>query len=206
MTSDATLSSASARNSLPILGVLRGELPRTAQVLEIGSGNGHHAITFAQALPGTRWQTSDLETNHRWIEAAIAESGLTNVELPLTLDMRGPPALAQCYEVIYSCNTAHIMSASTVESMFGFVARSLARGGKFCLYGPFKRAGRYSTKSNADFDSALRRDDPSMGIRDLDDLTRIGSTLGLRRRRVYAMPSNNLLVIWHYEGNHDGNA
>ena len=42
---------ATERNSISILGVLRIEFRDCRSVLEIGSGTGQHAVTFAAELP-----------------------------------------------------------------------------------------------------------------------------------------------------------
>lgn len=190
---------ASVRNAAPILGVLREELDNARHVLEIGSGTGYHAVTFAAAMPQLTWQTSDLDDNHARILAAIEQSGAANVLPPLSLDVRtsGPPASR--YDAVYTSNTAHIMSEAAVESMFALLGSCLSDAGRFVCYGPFKRGGRFNTPSNAAFDASLSSRDPSMAIRDLDDCDRFAVAAGLARRRVYAMPTNNLLVIWQRE-------
>ena len=40
-----------------------------------------------------------------------------------------------------------------------------------------------------------------MGIRDLDDLEAVAGESGMLRKRVYAMPANNLLVVWRRQEN-----
>jgi tRNA G46 methylase TrmB len=79
--------SAAARNAAPILGVLQHELRDCSTVFEIGSGTGQHAVTFAAALPGLDWQTSDLAQSHAGIESWIAEAGLDNVLAPVSFDV-----------------------------------------------------------------------------------------------------------------------
>ena len=48
------------RNKGPILDVLRRELDRPGEVLEIGSGTGQHAVHFAAGLPHLSWQPSEV--------------------------------------------------------------------------------------------------------------------------------------------------
>lgn len=189
--------SATERNSAPILSVLRTEFRDCRDILEIGSGGGHHAVRFAMALPHVRWQTSELDDNHPAIRAQIETSGLRNVLPPLSLDVRIASAPGQQYDAVYSCNTAHIMSSSAVDRMLPLVAAALVDDGVFCLYGPFKREGQFNAQSNEAFDASLRSRDSEMGIRDLRDIDTILSKQDMTRQRVYAMPSNNLLVVWH---------
>ena len=197
--------SASVRNSEPIWGVLRDELADRNKLLEIGSGTGYHAVRFASELPHIEWQTSDLEENHANIEQAIASSGARNVLRPLALDVRSATLPNHAYDAAYSCNTAHIMSFAAVQKMFALVGHALADGGLFCLYGPMKRNGQFNTTSNAEFDAALRGRDSHMGIRDLEDCDRFATDTGMLRLRVYAMPTNNLLVVWQKQQGADLN-
>ena len=192
---DRPCAEAAARNADPILEVLRHEFRDSAEVLEIGSGTGQHAVYFAAALDHLQWQTSDLKDNHPAIRAWIADARLPNVSEPIPLDVR-TANLSPSYDAVYSANTAHIMSIDEVVQMFALVARALRPGGVFCLYGPFRRFGRFNTESNARFDASLRARDPSMGIRDLEELDAVGATHGLHRQNLYAVPSNNLVVIW----------
>lgn len=187
---------ASVRNCAPILGVLREEFADVRRVLEIGSGTGYHAVTLATAMPQLIWQTSDLDENHARIRAAIAGCSASNVLQPLSLDVTtaGPPGSR--YDVVYTSNTAHIMSETAVESMFALAGSCLENGGRFVCYGPFWRGGRFNTPSNEAFDASLKSRNPEMGIRDLDDCDHYAATAGLKQRRIYAMPTNNLLVVW----------
>ena len=88
------------------------------------------------------------------------------------------------------------MSFPAVEKMFAQVARTLRDNGRFCLYGPFRESGRFSTESNAAFDRSLRARDAAMGIRDLEQLDEFAAEGRMQRARRYAMPANNLLVVW----------
>ena len=185
-----------ARNREPILEVLTHELADRRQVLEIGSGTGEHAVFFAARMPWLNWQTSDLPSGHDGICAWIQFAAVANVEPPLALDVSDPPRLDRRYDAVFSANTAHIMSRTDVECMFALAGGLLPQGGRFCLYGPFNRDGRYTSDSNARFDASLRRQDPAMGIRDLGDLDAFGVEAGLSRSALYAMPANNYLAVW----------
>jgi cyclopropane fatty-acyl-phospholipid synthase-like methyltransferase len=189
-----------ARNAAPILEILKREFRDSRHVLEIGSGTGQHAVTFAAALDHLRWQTSDLDENHTGINAWIEASRLGNVMSPLSMDVRTAKVDAGTYDAVYSANTAHIMGIDAVEYMYSLVGTALRDGGVFCLYGPFRRDGQFNTQSNADFDVDLRGRDPAMGIRDLEVLDRFAEVNGLQRQRCYAVPSNNNVVIWQKTG------
>lgn len=193
---DKLFSGAAGRNAAAILEVLRHELQDCREVLEIGSGSGQHAVRFAAELSGLQWHTSDLPENHDAIRAWVAEAGLSNVHDPLLLDVRSAHLPEAAWDAIYSCNTAHIMSHDAVVRMFELVGHALRPGGVFCLYGPFRVDGKFNTRSNAEFDSSLRDRDPTMGIRDLCDLDALGIEFGLTRYGLYAVPANNMVVVW----------
>jgi cyclopropane fatty-acyl-phospholipid synthase-like methyltransferase len=191
---------ATERNRAPILAILKCEFDERRRVLEIGSGSGQHAVYFAEALPHLFWQTSDLPRNHEGILAWVESANLENLAPPLLLDV------ADCdtsvhrvdikFDAVFSANTAHIMSYSMVESMFRLVASLLPADGLFCLYGPFKQDGSFSSESNAAFDDSLRAQDPQMGIRDLEDLDILAAGGDMSPHAIYAMPANNLMVLW----------
>lgn len=192
------------RNTAPILEVLTREFRDCTRVLEIGSGTGQHAVAFAAALRHLHWQTSDLDENHAGINAWIAAEQLENVSAPLSMDVRIADVGADSYDAVYSSNTAHIMGIDAVERMFSIVGTALREQGVFCLYGPFRRNGEFNTQSNTDFDADLRGRDPVMGIRDIEKLDEFGAANGLRRQRLYAVPSNNYVAVWKKTGGQGG--
>lgn len=185
-----------ARNFQPIADVLRAEFNRVTEVLEIGSGSGQHATLFATAMPHLNWQTSDLDENHAAIDAWLAEEKLPNVRPPLSLDVTTAVLPAAGYDAVFSANSAHIMPISAVEKMFSLVATALRPGGLFLLYGPFRQDGEFNSDSNAKFHATLQAQNSGMGVRDLEDLDRFASIAALKRLRCYAMPANNLSLLW----------
>lgn len=185
-----------ARNAAPILEVLRREFRAAGDVLEIGSGTGQHAVTFATELPHLIWQSSDLEENHAGIRAWIGESGIDNVMPPLSLDVRDASIAPASFDAAFSANTAHIMGMDAVRRMFSIVGDALRSDGVFCLYGPFRVGGAFNAPSNEAFDADLRQRDAMMGIRDIETLDEFGAECGLHRKRLHAMPSNNYVAVW----------
>lgn len=195
-TPDRPFAESAARNTAPILAVLRRELQGAADVLEIGSGTGQHAVAFASALQHLRWQTSDLEENHAAINAWLQYAQLGNVTAPLVLDVRNAALEPASFDGVFSANTAHIMGIDAVKRMFSLVGDALRPDGVFCLYGPLCVGGVFNAPSNEAFDAGLRQRDAMMGIRDLETLDEFGAASGLRRKRLYAMPSNNYIAVW----------
>ena len=188
-------SEASERNKAPIGEVLRSLIPAEPfRVLEIGSGTGQHAVYFGHLFPQVIWQTSDVTENHLVIGARIAESRLANVLPPLDLDVDAAwPSAA--YDLVFSANTAHIMSWPQVQAMFRGVAGVLQADGCFVLYGPFNRNGAFTSESNRRFDASLRASVPHGGIRDLADITREAEKNGMNLYKTCPMPANNMCLI-----------
>jgi len=187
---------AAVRNSQSILGVIRHEFRNAESVLEIGSGTGQHAVIFAAALGHLTWQTSDCDDHHAGIHAWITDAGLPNVREPLSINVLHAKVPEQSYDAVFSANTAHIMSIRAVEKMFSLVSSVLGNDGVFCLYGPFRENGEFNTPSNAEFHRSLQSGDPEMGIRHLEDLDQFAAAGNMQRRRLYAMPANNVIASW----------
>lgn len=196
MTATQAFAPHTARNLQPILEVLRVELASARSVLEIGSGNGQHATAIARELDQLVWQTSDRRCSHSDIQDWLAQSGVANVRGPMALDVLSDACPDGEYDAVFSANTAHIMSPLAVEKTFAIVAAVLRKGGVFCLYGPFRQDGNFSTESNAIFHRSLRSRDKEMGIRHLEEIDILAARCGLRRRGLYGMPANNLMVTW----------
>lgn len=201
---------ATRRNAEPILAVLRDELRGDERVLEIGSGSGQHAACFAAAMPGLRWQPSDVDEQlFASIRAWTSELG--NVAEPIVLDASQPferwfaardesselgPCGAHEYDAIFSANVLHIAPWSVCVGLLEGAAIGL-RTSVSCviLYGPFMRAGRHTAPSNEAFDRSLRARDPRWGVRDLDEIVREAQARDLELARVVEMPANNLCVV-----------
>lgn len=185
-----------ARNLRPILEVLQHEFREKQDILEIGSGSGQHATEICASIKHLNWQTSDIVDNHATIQAWLDRAGVASVRPPLALDVLTDTATSDGYDAVFSANTAHIMGIAAVEKMFAVVSSALRAHGIFCLYGPFRLAGRFNSESNASFHRSLQARDAAMGIRRIEVLDEFGAAKGLRRAGVYAMPSNNMLLLW----------
>jgi SAM-dependent methyltransferase len=183
------------QNQGPILGVLREWFTEPGSVLEVGSGTGQHAVHFAAAMPHLVWQPTDVEGRIEGIEAWRLDADLANLRPARSLDAGGIWP-SERYEYAFTANTAHIMHWPEVLAMLAGVAGVLRDGGIFAMYGPFARGGRHTALSNLEFDRSLRRMDPGMGVRDMDDLRREALPHGLHLVKVVSMPADNFTLIW----------
>ena len=189
-------STACERNKEPILSVLKELLQGDELILEIGSGTGQHAVFFATQLPNISWQTSDLLENHAGILNWINNENITNVLRPLILDVNQPEWPIQNPDLIFSANTAHIMSWASVDNMFSGVGKILKSGSFFVLYGPFNYQGQYTSDSNRQFDKMLQQRDPKSAIRDFEALEELAKKNKMRLYDDIAMPANNRILIF----------
>ena len=188
-------SQACERNKAPILQHLKSIFCEQGHVLEIGSGTGQHAVYFAKQLPHLVWQTSDVEQHHRGIEAWLDEAGLPNLRLPLTLDVSKEQHWPQQqFDYVFTANTCHIMSWGEVKNMLVLVGKILRQHGYFCVYGPFKYNGEYTSESNHQFDLSLQHTKATMGIRDFEDVCAFADKQQLKIISDHAMPANNQLL------------
>jgi hypothetical protein len=115
-------------------------------------------------------------------------------ELPEPLpdmDFKRDPIVA-----IVNINMIHIAPWSACLGLIAGAGRILPSGGILYLYGPFKQAGKHMAPSNADFDESLRSQNPQWGVRDLDDVVAVAQAQHLSLVKTYAMPANNLSVIF----------
>jgi SAM-dependent methyltransferase len=187
---------AAERNKQPILEVLRPLLPESGAVLEIASGTGQHVCHFAQALPGIRWQPSEPGAMDRaTLAQRIIESGLTNVAAPLALDVLDDWPPAGPFDAVLCINMIHISPWPATEALLRGAAKLLAPRGYLVLYGPYLENGN-AAPSNLEFDASLKRRNAEWGLRELEEVTRLAASHGLRRQQVVRMPANNLTVVF----------
>jgi SAM-dependent methyltransferase len=189
------------RNHEPIWRAIEGFLiGKTGSVLEIGSGTGQHAVTYAARAPNLIWWPSDIMPSHRdSIEAYRCASGLANLRVPQSIDLMqadwdwsGDGALT----AILCFNVIHISPWRVAQNLFAGAGRLLADGSLLILYGPYKRDGAHTAPSNATFDTSLRARNPEWGVRDLADVTALAQNHALAPAGVIEMPANNLVVIF----------
>ncbi|UCB55045.1 MAG: DUF938 domain-containing protein [Thiotrichales bacterium] len=183
-------------NREPIFSVIAPLLQDCSSVLEIGSGTGQHAVYFAQMLPHLVWHTSDCVEYHNGINMWLDEAGLENTRAPVELNVSTSSWPRQPFDAVFSANTAHIMHWPDVVAMFAGVGSILTAGGRFLLYGPFNYNNQYTSTSNARFDDWLKSRDPHSGIRNFEDLDKLGRQAGMQLRQDFAMPVNNRILYW----------
>lgn len=189
------------RNCEPIWRAIESFLiGKTGSVLEIGSGTGQHAVTYARRAPHLTWWPSDIVASHRdSIEAYRLASGLSNLRAPRSIDLmradwdwNGGDTLA----VILCFNVIHISPWAVTTNLMHGAGRHLPTDGLLILYGPYRRDGAHTAPSNADFDASLRARNPEWGVRDIADVTALAQANGLTLTNIVEMPANNLVLAF----------
>ena len=191
------VSDAAERNKEPILQLLAPVLSQTRRLLEIGSGTGVHALYFSARLPQLTWQPTDTGEYLPTLRERLKREGGANLLPVVELDVRNHPWAVEQVDAIYSANTLHIMSWSSVHDFFKGVGSVLIRSGLLCVYGAFRYGDRYTSESNAKFDAFLRNRDPESGLRDAHEVDRLAREQGLALLADHPMPANNQLRIWN---------
>jgi len=196
-------SPSAARNSAPILTVLRRLLPPDGLVLEIGCGTGEHAVCFAEAMPTLTWLPSDPDSESRISTSSWMHfKQLNNVLQPHSIDVSrahwGVEHLAPL-DAIVSINMVHIAPWEATTGLFSGAGRLLRSGGLLYLYGPFMHNGLHNAPSNASFDESLRSRNPFWGLRDIADLERVAEGSGLKLAETIMMPANNMSLVFRHD-------
>ena len=187
-------SEACERNKGPILEVLRIALADRAQVLEIGSGTGQHAVHFAAHLTHLAWHPTERLAYLPDLAARVKLEGTRNLRQPTVLDVKQTVWPLRGVDAVFSANTLHIMGWTEVEAMFRGVDAVLSPQGIVCVYGPFRYEGAYTSDSNRDFDRMLQERDPLSGLRDVKELSALAERHALRLRIDHDLPANNRLL------------
>lgn len=196
------------RNVEPIWSAI-GEFltQQTGDILELGSGTGQHATTYAARTPRLTWWPSDIYESHlASIVAWRAQAGLANLNAPQRIDLTqrgwtwtpGGPLSA-----MLAINVLHISPFAVAENLIAGAGRFLGDGGRLFVYGPFKRDGQHTAPSNAAFDDSLRAQNPAWGVRDVGELTAIAHPVGLVLADIIPMPANNLVLAFARADRHN---
>ena len=144
-------SPSAGRNQQHIVDALVELLPESGVGLEVASGTGEHAVLAATRLPRWRWTPSERDEDAlASIEAWVRHAHLSNLALPLRLDLRDPwPFDPESLDAVFASNVMHISPIETTEALLEGAAKHLKRGASLLIYGPvFLPAGRGTSGRN----------------------------------------------------------
>jgi Protein of unknown function (DUF938) len=191
------VSPSAERNKRPIAEILRRVLPAQGEVLEVSSGTGQHVLHFAQALPHIRWRPTERDPGAlKSIASWLGQPPPPNVNAPLRLDVHDESWPVRDVAGVVCINMIHIAPPSAAEALMRGAGKVIASGGIMFLYGPYRRQGQHTSPSNKAFDVQLRARNPEWGVRNLENVARLASAMGLELEQVHDMPANNLAVVF----------
>ncbi len=145
-------SEACERNKGPILEVLRKVFSKTESVLEIGSGTGQHAVHFSKHLPHLVWQPTELGERVAMLKSRIDLEGPGNLLPAKELDVLRNDLRLEEKDAVLIANVFHIAPIEVMHSCLKGTSKYLKRLGIFCIYGPFRFEGEFTSPSNAQFE------------------------------------------------------
>ncbi|MEH6527641.1 MAG: DUF938 domain-containing protein [Sneathiella sp.] len=199
-------SASAMRNRDPILDVLKTHLPTSGTVLEIASGSGEHAVHFAPQFPNLNWQATNYEDTQLdsvidWIAHLPSGNLLPPLKLDATasvwpIESAGYPA--RPVTAVFNVNTIHISPWRVCEGLMAGTGRTLEKGGRLFIYGPFKVEGQHTAATNKDFDVWLRAENADYGIRDQGAVVAEAKKNGLTHLIAIPMPANNFIQIFDH--------
>ena len=194
---------ATERNRESIGEVLSTILLKRGFILEIGSGSGEHGVVFQKNFPEITWQSSDPEIIHRKSICSWIDYAELNLKMPQPLDIdvekipwKIPSELILSLQGIISINMIHIASWNCTTSLFKESGKLLNKGRFLMLYGPFKIDNKHISQSNALFDSSLKMENKSWGVRDLREVSKEATKNGFIEEKLIRMPANNFSIIY----------
>ncbi len=194
---------ATERNRESIGEVLSTILLTRGFILEIGSGSGEHGVVFQKYFPEITWQSSDPELIHRNSISSWIDHAELNLKMPQPLDINVekipweiPSDIMLSLQGIISINMIHIASWNCTTSLFKQSGKLLNNGKFLMLYGPFKIDNKHISQSNVLFDSSLKMQNKSWGVRDLREVSKEATKNGFIEEKLIRMPAYNFSVIY----------
>jgi len=197
--SNKRVPAAADRNKDVITSVLKKLIPPDKELtaLEIASGSGLHASTFAQNFPSVTWIPSELDRSN-WPSILAYKEDHPNMKEPIELDISEDvdSLEAESLNLIICINMIHISNWTATQGLFRNAGKLLSRDGSLITYGPYSKNGHLVPKSNVDFNRYLLGQNSEWGIRDIADLSDEGMEHGLQLSAEYDMPANNKLLVF----------
>ncbi len=190
---------AALRNADALCDLIDMYAPKEGRALEIASGTGQHMVQFAKIRPDLDWQPTDIADDRlASINAYTGETNLSNVRRSQRLDatQAGWAAQHSGSSLILLINLLHLISNKEAEILIRESAKALTGQGVFVVYGPFTRAGEFTSDGDLSFHTSLISQDPDIGYKDDFDVIDLAHSAGLDLRAAIEMPANNLGLVF----------
>jgi len=160
------------RNKAAIGNALVNFLPKGANVFEVASGTGEHAVHFCSLRRDQIYLSQNIST---------LEPNWTN--------------RLSDYDIVFCANMIHIAPWSATIGLIEGSYSILQRFGMLVLYGPFLN-GKNSANSNLRFDEKLKSQNSCWGVREINDICNVSNSYGFKLYKTINMPSNNKILIF----------
>ena len=190
-------SPAALRNAPFIADALEDYISEKETILEIASGTGYHSFFLADRYSNTYWQPSEKDENSfNIIEDLYRRFKQPNLHPPLHIHSEEENWINKNIDAILCCNMIHISPISSTFGLFEGAKRYLSADQHLFLYGPFKIGGEHTSESNKLFDESLKTRDTRWGVRDINELEKIGKSNQVSLIKKIPLPANNLILIF----------
>ncbi len=191
---------ATARNHEVIFDVLAPALPENGLIFEVASGTGEHAMHMAPKLPNHIWQPTDIAEHHltsidAWRDE-VSHPGILPALHFNILDHGFADNAPELIAAILAINLIHISPWTVTEALIAKAGEALTAENILFLYGPYKRGGKHTSESNAQFDISLKSRDPSWGVKDMEAAVELANKAGFAAPEITPMPANNFSLVF----------
>lgn len=185
------------RNKVAIGDALVNFLPKGANVLEVASGTGEHAVHFCGLRPDIRWQPSDPDSESRKSQDEWSRDFRDQINLSRNISTLEPNWTNRLsnYDIVFCANMIHIAPWSATIGLIEGSCSILQRFGMLVFYGPFLY-GKNSENSNLRFDEKLKSQNSCWGVREINDICNVSNGYGFKLYKTINMPSNNKILIF----------
>jgi cyclopropane fatty-acyl-phospholipid synthase-like methyltransferase len=185
------------RNKDSILEVLKEVIsPFNKTLLEVGAGSAQHAIYLAPHFEKLQWLTSDVPYKHSGIKLALKAAKIANIHGPLPYTIGKDDFPKQPVDLVFCSNVLHIISWKLTKTFMKTLRNRLREGSQVVFYGPFNYDGKFTSKSNEDFDTQIKQKNPDSGIRSFEDICKVMKKNGFDLCKDYEMPANNRTLVF----------
>ena len=185
------------RNKAAIGNALVNFLPKGANVFEVASGTGEHAVHFCSLRPDIHWQPSDPDSESRKSQDEWSRDFRDQIYLSQNISTLEPnwTNRQSDYDIVFCANMIHIAPWSATIGLIEGSYSILQRFGMLVLYGPFLH-GKNSANSNLRFDEKLKSQNSCWGVREINDICNVSNSYGFKLYKTINMPSNNKILIF----------
>ncbi len=185
------------RNKIPIGNALNLFFQKRANIFEVASGTGEHAVHLCGLRPDIYWQPSDPDSESRKSQDEWSHNYRNQISLSLnisTLEVNWADRL-NVYDIVFCANMIHIAPWTATTGLIKGSYKILPRFGMLILYGPFLD-GKNSAISNIEFDKRLKNQNSCWGVREVNDISNICNVSGFKLFKNINMPNNNKILIF----------